>query len=315
VDVSGVGDQIYALWLNPNGAATVALYQETLRLTAFAPSVQITQPRQMVATETAVYILDMAGRRLLSLQPETGALQAVFQLPVVSTFASNASGDQLLFVGRDRLFFWQQPQNSRFVVGGSILPAPQPHDTAVWQTTQLYSWPISGNYLDLTPRDYQMPGAPRHYRLGIHEGIDFYWANGTPVYAAAAGTVIRATQDYERPSETTFNRRRAENIELGYTAPDNLDFYRGIQIWILQDDGFVARYAHLSEVAFGVEVGTAVTAGQQIGRIGNTGSPASVRSEAEDAHLHFELWLDDVYLGQYLRPIEIRELVEQLFTP
>ena len=315
VDVSGAGDRVYVLWRNSDRSATVALFQETVRLNAFAPTVTITQPRQIVATATAVYVLDMAGRRLISLQPETGALQAVFQLPEATVFASNPAGDQLLLAGRERLYFWQQPENSRFVPGGPVLTAPQPHDTAVWHTTIPYAWPITGSARDLTPRDLQMPGAPRHYRLGIHEGTDFYWAVGTPVYAAASGTVIRATLDYERPSEITFNRRRAENIELGYTAPDNLDFYRGMQIWVLQADGFVARYAHLSGIAAEIEEGTAVTAGQQIGLIGNTGSPASVRSESEDGHLHFELWLVDVYLGQFLRPIETRELVEQLFTP
>ncbi|MCB9006922.1 MAG: peptidoglycan DD-metalloendopeptidase family protein [Ardenticatenaceae bacterium] len=314
VDVSGLGDNIFVLWRNEDGTATAASFIETSRQSAFAPAVTMTQPRQMVATQTAVYILDQAGRRLLSLQPETGALQAVFQLPTVTAFASNLAGDQLLFAGRDQLFFWQQPEKSRFVSGGPTLPAPQPHDTAVWQTATLYRWPITGSAHDLTSRDLQMPGAPRHYRLGIHAGTDFYWANGTPVYAAAAGTVIRATLEYETPAEITFNRRRAENLELGYTAPDNLDFYRGRQIWILQDDGLVARYAHLSEIAWDIEEGTAVAAGQQIGLIGNTGSPASINSETEDAHLHLELWLDDIYFGQFLRPIEIRELLEQRFS-
>ncbi|MCB8926402.1 MAG: M23 family metallopeptidase [Ardenticatenaceae bacterium] len=313
VDVSGVGDRVYALWQNPDGTATAGLFQETARLSDFAPTVTMTQPRQIVTTETAVYILDQAGRRLLALNPVTGALRAVFQLPGVSAFAANGAGDQLIFAGRDQLFFWQQPENNRLVLGGPTLPAPQPHDTAVWHTTNPYAWPITGNSGDLTPRDLQMPGAPRHYRLGIHEGTDFYWANGTPVYAAASGTVIRATLAYERPSETAFNYRRAENIELGYTSSDNLDFYRGMQIWIAQEDGFVARYVHLSEIAPGIVEGTAVTAGQQIGLIGNTGSPASVNSETEDAHLHFELWLDEAYLGQYLRPIEIRELMAALF--
>ena len=82
----------------------------------------------------------------------------------------------------------------------------------------------------------------------------------------------------------------------------------------MQDDGLVARYAHLSEIAWDIEEGTAVAAGQQIGLIGNTGSPASINSETEDAHLHLELWLDDIYFGQFLRPIEIRELLEQRFS-
>lgn len=315
VDVSGVGDQIYVLWHNGDGSATVALFQETARLTQFAPTVAMVQPRQIVATQTAVYVLDRAGRRLLSLQPQTGELQAIFQLPAVTAFAASPDGAELMFVGRDRLYFWQQPNNNRFVQGGPNLAAPQPHDAAMWQTLAAYTWPISGNHLDLTPRDLQMPGAPRHYRLGVHEGTDFYWANGTPVYAAAAGKVIRATLDYERPSETIFNRRRAENLELGYTTPDNLDFYRGQQLWILQEDGLVARYAHLSEIVEGIVEGTAVSAGQQIGLIGNSGSPASINSETADAHLHFELWLGEAYLGQFLRPIETRELLEKLFTP
>ncbi|MCP4419398.1 MAG: M23 family metallopeptidase [Chloroflexi bacterium] len=315
LDVSGVDDLVYILWRNGDGTATVALFQDTGRLTQFAPAIPISQPRQIVATKTAVYLLDNAGERLLSLHPQTGRLQAIWQLPTVTTFASNKDGTELFFAGRERLYFWQEPARSRFVPGGETLIDPQPHDTAVWQTNTTYAWPITGNALDLTRRDLQMPGAPRHYRLGVHQGVDFYWSGGTPVYAAAAGVVIRATVDYERPSATTFNQRRAQNLELGYTAPDNLDFYRGRQVWILQEDGFVARYAHLSEIAWGVEEGTAVTTGQQIGLIGNSGSPASVDSQTADAHLHFELWFEDVYLGQFLRPIETRELLEQLFAP
>jgi murein DD-endopeptidase MepM/ murein hydrolase activator NlpD len=315
VDITGLADVVCVLWRKEDGTAAVAQFQETQRLSQFAPPVTIIQPRQIVATETAVYVLDMAGRRLLSLQPITGALQAVYQLPTITTFAANPKGDQLLFAGREQIFFWQQSENSRFVHGGPVLVGPQPHDPAVWQTGIPYSWPVTGNYHDLTLRDLQMPGAPRHYRLGVHQGIDFYWANGTPVFAAAAGSVIRATLDFEAPSEIMFNRRRVENLELGYTAPDNLDFYRGRQIWILQEDGLVARYAHLREIAPGIEEGTAVSAGQQIGLVGNSGSPASINSETTDAHLHFELWLGDSYLGQFLRPIEIRELLEQRFSP
>lgn len=315
VDLSGVGDLVYLLWANRDGSATAALFQETRRLSQFVPTIVITQPRQIVATETAVYILDEAGNRLLNLHPQTGALQAVFQLPAVTAFNVSPDGSQLLFAGRERLYFWQQPNSSHFIHGGIVLADPQPQDTAVWQTNTPYSWPISGSYLDLTRRDLQLPGAPRHYRLGVHEGADFYWASGTPVYTVAAGTVVRATLDYERPSEAAFNQRRAQNLALGYTAPDNLDFYRGRQLWILQTDGFIARYAHLGGISEGIVVGTAVTAGQQIGTIGNSGSPLSVNSETADAHLHFELRLDGYYLGQYLRPIETRDLLEQLFTP
>ena len=54
--------------------------------------------------------------------------------------------------------------------------------------------------------------------------------------------------------------------------------------------------------------------GDFIGRVGNSGSPASLNDESADSHLHFELWLGEHYLGQYLRPIETRELLEALFV-
>jgi murein DD-endopeptidase MepM/ murein hydrolase activator NlpD len=86
-----------------------------------------------------------------------------------------------------------------------------------------------------------------------------------------------------------------------------------MQVWIEHADGTIARYAHLSGIEADVVEGTAVTAGQLIGQIGNSGSPASISGPTEDAHLHFELWLNGHYLGQFLRPVEVRELVALLF--
>ena len=171
--------------------------------------------------------------------------------------------------------------------------------------------PVQGSKLGR--RELQMPGAPRHYRLGIHEGVDFYWSAGTAVRAAAAGVVIRAMHEYEEPDELTFSRRRQEVLELGYSPEEFLDFYRGRQVWIEHEDGTIARYAHLSEIEEDITVGTAVDQGQTLGKIGNSGSPASINGPEDDAHLHFELWLNGHYLGQFLRPIEVRERLTALF--
>jgi murein DD-endopeptidase MepM/ murein hydrolase activator NlpD len=56
-----------------------------------------------------------------------------------------------------------------------------------------------------------------------------------------------------------------------------------------------------------IQVGAVVQAGQIIGEVGNTGSPVSLESPNTDAHLHFELWLNDHYFGQFIRAIETRE--------
>jgi murein DD-endopeptidase MepM/ murein hydrolase activator NlpD len=70
----------------------------------------------------------------------------------------------------------------------------------------------------------------------------------------------------------------------------------------------------LSWIEAGIVEGTAVKQGQLLGAVGNSGSPLSLESPEADAHLHFELWLGEHHLGQFLRPIETRELIDQLFS-
>jgi murein DD-endopeptidase MepM/ murein hydrolase activator NlpD len=314
LDTAVAADNTYAL-IQPYGTltATLSLYTGDGLADGFVPPLELSQPRQIVASDTAVYVLDMGGRRLQQLDAQTGQLQQLIQLPEydpISTFWVDAAGEQIVLAGRDRLYWVGQPQQRALVSGGPIFTNP-PHDLARWAAYSPLLKPVAGTNLQV--RDLQMPGAPRHYRLGVHEGVDFYWSRGTPVRAAADGVVVRATLDYERPSELQFQKMRDEVLALGVSGPDQLDFYRGMQIWVQHPDGTVAHYAHLESIDEAVVEGTAVTAGQIIGTIGNTGSPASINSDTEDAHLHFELWQDGHYIGQYLRPVEIRELMQQLF--
>jgi murein DD-endopeptidase MepM/ murein hydrolase activator NlpD len=290
--------------------ATVWLYADATHIETFQPTVEMRQPRQVVLTDTAVYVLDEAGRRLLTLAPDTGALLAVTQLPPVSTLA--VDGERLILAGQNQLYFVDAPERWAGISGGPRFVGVAPHDTAVWSNRGPFLIPVQGSQAGL--RDLQLPGAPRHYRLGVHEGVDFYWAAGTPVLAAMDGVVIRATHEYELPDERVFAEQREELKERGYSTADDMDFYRGMQVWIEHPDGTVARYAHLSGIEEQMVAGTAVTAGQPIGLVGNTGSPLSVSSATEDAHLHFELWLNGHYLGQFLRPVEVRELVAALFS-
>ena len=149
----------------------------------------------------------------------------------------------------------------------------------------------------------------------MHNGIDFYWQPGTDIIAAADGVIVRADVDYIPPTAAQLAAWWNESQALGYTSDETLDRYLGRQVWIEHANGVVSRHAHLRMIEPGIVVGTAVTRGQKIGEVGNSGSPASLESETSDAHLHFELWLDEnAYLGQFLRPIETRMWIERILS-
>jgi murein DD-endopeptidase MepM/ murein hydrolase activator NlpD len=104
---------------------------------------------------------------------------------------------------------------------------------------------------------------PFHAGAAMHPGIDLAGAYGTPVYATADGTVVRAGWN-----------------NGGYGNLVELDHGRGI----------TTRYGHMSAIL--VHAGDHITRGQQIGRMGSTG-----RSTGN--HLHYEVRID----GRPVNPI------------
>ncbi len=91
-------------------------------------------------------------------------------------------------------------------------------------------------------------------KLYMHEGLDLLANSGTPVHAAADGTVIGAGPNG------------------GY----------GNWIRLRHGDRLTTVYGHLSGFAPGLEKGAVVSRGEVIGFVGSTG-------RATGAHLHFEL--------------------------
>jgi murein DD-endopeptidase MepM/ murein hydrolase activator NlpD len=91
-------------------------------------------------------------------------------------------------------------------------------------------------------------------RVMPHNGVDYSAPTGTPVWAAADGTV-------------TFVGERGPNGNL---------------VSISHQDGYESFYAHLSRFASGLAVGQQVTQRQVIGYVGNTG-------RSTGPHLHFGL--------------------------
>jgi murein DD-endopeptidase MepM/ murein hydrolase activator NlpD len=114
----------------------------------------------------------------------------------------------------------------------------------------------------------------RTYRYGTdqsglrepHHGVEFPNAQGTPVLAAADGTVIFAGDD--------------KNVSLSWVPA----FYGKVVVIRHQFSGIAqpvfTLYAHLYQIE--VETGQQVRVGQQIGQVGATGT-------AIGSHLHFEV--------------------------
>ncbi len=89
----------------------------------------------------------------------------------------------------------------------------------------------------------------------LHAGVDLISPAGTPVVAAADGTLTRQTTDGARS---------------------------GNAWWLTTSSGTYFFYAHLASFSNGLSVGSRVNAGDVIGSVGSTGNAVS-------PHLHFEI--------------------------
>ena len=106
-----------------------------------------------------------------------------------------------------------------------------------------------------------------------HSGTDYSEAQGTPVYAAAGGTVTTAIDGFADGCN--------KNLSDGGGAGNN--------VWIKAPNGFFTIYYHLQpgSVSQFVKVGQTVEAGQQIARTSNTGN--TFGGTCGGFHLHFEV--------------------------
>jgi murein DD-endopeptidase MepM/ murein hydrolase activator NlpD len=119
-------------------------------------------------------------------------------------------------------------------------------DTDTWKIAEVrpfsLSWPVNGKvYSKFGPR-----------RGRFHAGIDISAPRGTPIHAAAAGTVVRAAW------------------RSGYGKTILLDHHNGT----------MTRYSHCDTML--CKAGDTVAAGQKIATVGRTGRTTG-------PHLHFEV--------------------------
>jgi len=202
----------------------------------------------------------------------------------------------------------------------SPTPTATPTPTPPPPIIRGFQYPIQGACLPA--EDDLIPNAPREYRFGVHEGVDFYPGRacatierGMPVLAARTGIVIRADVDYKEITQEEMDGLLGRSAQEGSTPPEVLDRLRGRQVWIDHGNGVITRYCHLLSVEPGIAVDVAVAAGQVVGRVGNSGTPEGVTDPNMENHLHFEIRVGDTYLGQGLSAAETRLLWEGAFSP
>ncbi len=176
----------------------------------------------------------------------------------------------------------------------------------------LFIMPIRG--AQLPDKKAHLPNAPRPYRAGIHRGVDFFTGHvgvpinsSTEIYSVYDGEIIRIDHNYKDITKQEWKNLSLESIRKGFTSPENLDIFMGRQIHIKHGNGIKTVYAHLSWVRNDLKVGDKVYQGELIGRAGNSGTGGSF------IHLHFEIWIDDEFLGKGLPFKQARELYEYYF--
>jgi len=135
-------------------------------------------------------------------------------------------------------------ETDRFVLKEKVTKKPVDQRIAVGteQIHGLFIWPVNGGYIS----DYF--GGYRN-----HQGLDIAAPYATDIYAANAGTVIFAGDQFN-----------------GY----------GIQVLIDHGNGYQTRYGHCSRV--NVNIGDSVSVNEIIAEVGSTGYSTG-------NHLHFEI--------------------------
>jgi hypothetical protein len=137
-----------------------------------------------------------------------------------------------------------------------------------------FLWPLSGS---AAPDVIDSPFGPRPRPVTVyqfHDGVDISAPIGTPVLAAAAGTVHRLTDDGGCIIQIANDTAPAGCNRVFINAGRMVAIAHGSELYTL--------YFHLSRQADGLMTGASVLAADAIGEVGETGN-------ASHPHLHFEV--------------------------
>lgn len=279
-------------------------------------------------------IIDFGSKRLLtsvevqfSFYSETAYQVQVLNREVWTTILENPNKEKkssLYFSGIDastlRFYFPKQEEVSisissiKIFMGQKLLNGIEDKLTG-------YIMPVENG---ISPTDdSSLPGAPRKYRNGVHKGLDISFKENffglstkvdlnTKILAAKEGEIIRIDTNYIPITESEFKEISAYNQTHPVTFVDR-DF-GGMQIWIDHKNGVITTYNHLSFLNPNLKLRQNLKKGEFIGLAGNSGLMGEAKSNGENVHLHFEIWVDGEFLGKDLSPTQTKKLLQYFFS-
>ncbi len=164
-------------------------------------------------------------------------------------------------------------------------------------------------------------GAPRDYRSGTHNGLDFNCVStDNDIIAAADGQVIFVVDDYvdATPADRDAVLRNAgDAVDTPFWTLAML--YGNVVVMDHDIDGvdghIVTIYAHLNEVDEDIQVGQLISQGTVLGSAGNRGTStaaAGIFDNDSSVHLHWELHVDDRPVGYLQDPLATAPLYARM---
>ncbi|HUG49463.1 MAG TPA: M23 family metallopeptidase [Terrimesophilobacter sp.] len=217
------------------------------------------RPRAYALSLTSALI---AGLFLVtqSVSSDAPASAEELQAPVVSSQAQSQSVDIALADGQDPVLDETVVRDGYTVTAAPPPPPPPPAPAkaaAAPVSQGALQWPVPAGTRVASP--YGPRSSPCSGCSSMHLGVDFSAPNGAAVHAIAAGTVVEAS--------------RTDSGALGvYVAIRH----------VIGGQVIVSGYAHMQVGSMNLGVGSSVSVGQVLGRVGSTGA-------ATGAHLHFEI--------------------------
>lgn len=205
-----------------------------------------------VSVNTIVWANDLLGSRIkpgqmLVILPISGVRHTVAKGDTVQSIAKKYKADL------EEILAYNGFNPSTKVAVGDVVIVPDGEVSS--SVTSATTYASSNTNVASGYFKHPLPGSRKSQGIHGHNGVDLAASIGTPVRAAADGTVIIS---------------RSSGYNGGY----------GIYTVISHSNGTQTLYSHMSQV--NVAVGTRVSQGDVIGRVGNTG-------RSTGPHLHFEV--------------------------